>query len=86
VADGRLRPIVGRAHAFLQFNPNKALFAEQMFAKQAQRLYGVLDTYWGKVDFATGDYSRAAIAIFPWAARHQWQCVNLISFPNVLRW
>ena len=26
------------------------------------------------------------MAIFPWAARHEWHTVNLADFPNVKRW
>ena len=28
----------------------------------------------------------ADIATFPWAARHEWQGVDLAEFPNVKRW
>jgi GSH-dependent disulfide-bond oxidoreductase len=83
---GGFGPMLGRAHAFLHFNPGKAPFAEEMFAKEAQRLYGVLDAQLGKTEFVAGDYSIADIAIFPWAARHEWQQVNLNAFPHVLRW
>src|SRR4029453_16565387 len=36
-------PMLGRAHYFLKYNPGKAPFAEQWFAEEARRLYGVLD-------------------------------------------
>ena len=26
------------------------------------------------------------MAIYPWAARHEWHTVNLADFPNVKRW
>ncbi|MGA8516238.1 MAG: glutathione binding-like protein, partial [Burkholderiaceae bacterium] len=32
------------------------------------------------------DYSIADMAIFPWAARFEWQSVDLNSFPHVKRW
>jgi GSH-dependent disulfide-bond oxidoreductase len=83
---GGFGPMLGRAHAFLQFNPGKAPFAEDMFAKEAQRLYGVLDTQLGKTEFMAGEYSIADMATFPWAARHEWQRVDLNAFPHVLRW
>jgi GST-like protein len=83
---GGFGPMLGRAHAFLHFNPGKAPFAEDIFAKEAQRLYGVLNTQLGKTEFMAGDYSIADIATFPWAARHEWQRVDLHAFPNVLRW
>lgn len=83
---GGFGPMLGRAHAFLHFNPGKAPFAEDIFAKEAQRLYGVLNTQLGKTEFMAGEYSIADIATFPWAARHEWQRVDLHAFPNVLRW
>jgi GSH-dependent disulfide-bond oxidoreductase len=83
---GNFGPMLGRAHAFLHFNPGKAPFAEEFFAKEAQRLYGVLDRQLAQSEYMAGDYSIADIATFPWAARHQWQRVDLNSFPNVKRW
>jgi GST-like protein len=83
---GNFGPMLGRAHAFLHFNPGKAPFAEEFFAKEAQRLYGVLDRQLAKSEYMAGDYSIADIATFPWAARHQWQRVDLNDFPNVRRW
>ncbi len=83
---GGFGPMLGRAHAFLQFNPGKAPFAEEMFAKEAQRLYGVLNTQLGKTAYMAGDYSIADMATFPWAARHEWQRIDLNDYPHVKRW
>jgi GST-like protein len=83
---GNFGPMLGRAHFLLHYNPGKAPFAEEWFAREAKRLYGVLDTQLGKFPFAAGDYSIADMAIFPWAARHQWQRIDLNDYPNVKRW
>jgi len=83
---GNFGPMLGRAHQFLHYHPGKAPFAEDMFAKEAQRLYRVLDTQLGKTEFVAGEYSIADMAIFPWAARHEWQRVDLSAFPHVKRW
>lgn len=83
---GGFGPMLGRAHQFLHYHVGKAPFAEEMFEKEAQRLYGVLDIQLGKTEFMAGDYSIADMATFPWAARHQWQRVDLNNFPNVKRW
>jgi GST-like protein len=73
---GNFGPMLGRAHSFLHYNPGKAPFAEEWFAKEAKRLYGVLNSQLEKFEFMIGDYSIADIATFPWAARHQWQRID----------
>src|SRR3954468_3351549 len=40
---GGLGPMVGQAHHFLRANKGVAPYAEERYAKEAQRLYGVLD-------------------------------------------
>ena len=83
---GNFGPMLGRAHAYLHYNPGKAPFAEEWFAKEAVRLYGVLDRQLEKFEFMAGDYSIADIATFPWAARHEWQRIDLNDYPHVKRW
>lgn len=79
-------PYLGRAHYFLKYNPGKAPFAEDWFSAEAKRLYGVLDKLLAQQRFMCGDYSIADLATFPWAARHQWQRIDLNDYPNVKRW
>jgi len=83
---GGFGPMLGQAHYFLRNNRGLSEPAEQRFAKEAQRLYGVLDRQLDGRDYIAGDYSIADMAIFPWAARHEWHEVDLTQFPNVLRW
>jgi GST-like protein len=83
---GGFGPMLGQAHYFLRNNRGLSEPAEQRFAKEAQRLYGVLDRQLDGRDYVAGDYSIADMAIFPWAARHDWHEVDLTQFPNVLRW
>lgn len=83
---GGFGPMLGQAHVFLHFNKGLSAPAEERFGKEAQRLYGVLDRRLQTRDFVAGDYSIADMAIFPWAARHDWHRVDLRDFPDVLRW
>lgn len=83
---GGFGPMLGQAHFFLKYNPGIAPAAEDRFRQEAARLYGVLDRQLANAEYVAGDYSIADMAIFPWAARHDWHQVDLRQFPNVLRW
>ncbi|MDX5384874.1 MAG: glutathione S-transferase N-terminal domain-containing protein [Rhodobacterales bacterium] len=83
---GGFGPMLGQAHVFLKFNRGLSQPAEERFAKEAKRLYGVLDRQLADHEYVAGGYSIADMAIFPWAARHDWHEIDLTAFPNVLRW
>jgi len=83
---GGLGPMLGQAHHFLRFNKGKAPYAEERFAKEAHRLYGVLDRRLAEREFVANDYSIADIAIWPWVSRFEWQTIDLEQYPNVKRW
>jgi GST-like protein len=83
---GGLGPMLGQAHHFLHFNKGAAPYAEERFAKEAHRLYGVLDRRLGEREFVAGAYSIADIAIWPWVSRFAWQTVDLKQYPSVKRW
>ena len=36
-------PFLGQVHHFVKFNPGKSAYAEERYAKEARRLWGVLD-------------------------------------------
>ncbi|MBI1385776.1 MAG: glutathione S-transferase [Rhizobiales bacterium] len=83
---GGFGPMLGQAHHFLHFNPGSSAYAEERFSKETRRLYGVLDRQLARSEFIAGDYSIADIAAWPWAARFEWQRIDLAEFPNVRRW
>ncbi|TVQ38536.1 MAG: glutathione S-transferase [Geminicoccaceae bacterium] len=83
---GGLGPMLGQVHHFLHFNPGKAPYAEDRYAKEAQRLYGVMDRRLAERPYLAGDYSIADMACWPWVSRFEWQRVDLTAFPNVKRW
>ena len=84
---GGFGPMLGQAHHFVHFNPDKSAYARERYAAEAQRLYGVLDHRLRDHAYvAGGDYNIADIAIWPWVARFEWQAVSLHDFPHVLRW
>ena len=84
---GGFGPMLGQAHHFVHFNPDKSEYARERYALEAQRLYGVLDRRLEHHVYVAGaNYSIADMAIWPWVARYAWQAVSLHDFPNVLRW
>jgi len=83
---GGVGPIFGQVHHFLRAAKEKVPYAIERFTKENRRLYGVLDRRLGEVPFLAGGYSIADIATFPWVLRHEWQQVDLATYPNVKRW
>ena len=83
---GGFGPMLGQAHHFRRFAPDPVPYAIERYTNETRRLYGVLDKRLGEAAFLAGDYSIADIATFPWAARHEWQGIELAEFPNVKRW
>jgi GST-like protein len=83
---GGFGPMLGQVHHFVKYNAGKAPYAEERFAKEGHRLYGVLDRRLAISEYVAGDYTIADMAIWPWASRFEWQGVNLAEYPNVLRW
>jgi GST-like protein len=79
-------PMLGQAHHFRRFAPERVEYAVQRYEQEAVRLYGVLDRRLGEAEYLAGDYSIADIASYPWIARHDWQGIDLADYPNVSRW
>lgn len=84
---GSIGPMLGQAHHFRRFAPERIPYATERYTKEAGRLYGVLDKRLADHEWlAGGQYSIADIATYPWLARHEWQGIDLAAFPNVRRW
>lgn len=83
---GGLGPMAGQSHHFLHFNPGKAAYAEERYAAEVQRLYGVLNTQLQGRDYICGEYTIADMACWPWVSRYEWQQIDLTKYPNVRAW
>jgi GST-like protein len=83
---GGFGPMLGQVHHFLHFNPGQSTYAEERFGEEAKRLYGVLEQQLVGREYVAGEYSIADMAIWPWAARWEWQNIDLNTLPNVRRW
>jgi GST-like protein len=83
---GNYGPMLGQAHHFRRFAPEKLPYAIERYSKEAIRLYEVLDRRLSETPYLTEEYTIADIATYPWAARHPWQGIALEDYPNVKRW
>ncbi|MEM7775731.1 MAG: glutathione S-transferase N-terminal domain-containing protein [Pseudomonadota bacterium] len=87
---GGLGPMLGQVHHFVKYNKGKSAYAEERYAKEGHRLYGVLNKRLDGRDFIAGDgrgeYSITDMACWPWVSRFEWQEVNLNDYPNVKDW
>lgn len=84
---GGAGPMMGQAHHFRRFAPEKIPYAIDRYTNETRRLYGVADKQLSEHEWLAADeYSIADIATFPWIARHEWQGMELEDFPNLKRW
>jgi len=88
---GGVGPMLGQAHHFRLYAPEKIAYAIDRYTNEAKRLYGVIDKQLSKHSFIAGpDYSIADIASFPWIRNligfyEARELVGFDSFPNVAR-
>lgn len=84
---GGIGPMLGQAHHFRIYAPEKIGYAIERYTNEAKRLYGVLDRQLAKTAYLAGDtYTIADIASFPWTRSYQNQGITLEDFPHVQRW
>lgn len=83
---GNFGPGLGQLHHFRKFAKTRVPYAIERFDGIADQLYRVLDKRLAANEFVAGDYSIADMAIYPWAARFEWQEIDLAAYPNVKRW
>jgi len=84
---GHVGPMLGQAHHFLQYAPEKIEYAVNRYRNEAKRLYGVLDRQLKSSEWlACGEYTIADMATMPWLRFPERQGVDIEAFPNVKRW
>ncbi len=81
-------PMLGQAHHFRRYAPQRIDYAIERYTGEAQRLYGVLERRLAATGAYLGGsrYSIADIATWPWVRSHEVQGVDLAEFPQVARW
>jgi GST-like protein len=83
---GGLGPMLGQAHHFRQYAPERIPYAIDRYTNEANRLYGVLDRRLADREFIAGAYSIADMACWPWIVPHTRQGQSFDEFKNVGRW
>jgi len=84
---GHIGPMLGQAHHFLQYAPEKIEYAMKRYSNEASRLYGVVDKRLQESEWvACNEYSIADMAIFPWLRAPERQGVSIEHFPTLKRW
>ncbi|RTL46551.1 MAG: glutathione S-transferase family protein [Burkholderiales bacterium] len=84
---GSLGPMLGQAHHFRIYAPEKLPYAIDRYTQEAQRLYGVLNKRLAHSTYVGGTaYSIADIAVFPWLRSWKNQGVELADHPHLKGW
>ncbi|MCE2518072.1 MAG: glutathione S-transferase N-terminal domain-containing protein [Alphaproteobacteria bacterium] len=84
---GGFGPMLGQAHHFNFYAPEKIQYGMDRYSTEARRLYGVLDRRLAETPWVAGDdYTIADLAIFPWSRTYERQGVDINDFPHVQAW
>ena len=83
---GGFGPMLGQAHHFNAYAPERIRYAMDRYTNEAGRLYHVLDRRLAEHNYVAGDYSIADMAIFPWCRLYGRQGLRIEDFPSVKRW
>jgi GSH-dependent disulfide-bond oxidoreductase len=84
---GGVGPMLGQAHHFRNYAPEKLPYAIDRYTNEAKRLYGVVDKRLSQARYLGGsEYSIADIATYPWMRMPQAQGVETADLPHYTRW
>ena len=84
---GGVGPMLGQAHHFRMYAPEKLPYAIDRYSNEAKRLYSVIDKRLSHSRFLGGkEYSIADIATFPWLRSWQNQGITLSDYPHLEKW
>ncbi|MFZ5551039.1 MAG: glutathione binding-like protein [Pseudomonadota bacterium] len=84
---GSVGPMLGQAHHFRVYAPEKIPYAVDRYTNEARRLYAVMNGRLAQSRYIGGkDYSIADIAIFPWLRSWKNQGIDWNDFPHLKGW
>ena len=82
-------PMAGQATHFLRYAPEQGIevpYAQDRYAREIQRIYGVLDERLTGRDYLADEFSIADIACFPWVRVAKGHHVDITRYPAVAAW
>ena len=84
---GGVGPMLGQAHHFRIYAPEKIDYAVNRYTNEAKRLYGVMNKRLAQSKYIAGpDYTIADIAIFPWLRSWKNQGIAWDDYPHLKGW
>jgi GST-like protein len=84
---GSVGPMLGQAHHFRLYAPEKIPYAIDRYSNEAKRLYSVIDRRLARSPYLGGkEYSIADIATFPWLRSWENQGITLSDYPHLEQW
>ena len=84
---GGVGPMLGQAHHFRIYAPEKIEYAVNRYTNEAKRLYSVMNRQLTRHRYIAGNnYSVADIAIFPWLRSWQNQGIDWTDYPQLKVW
>jgi GSH-dependent disulfide-bond oxidoreductase len=83
---GGIGPMQGQAVVFERYFPEDVPQARARYKNETRRLYEVLDSRLGQVEFLAGEYSVADIATWAWVHTYRWPRIPVDGLENLRRW
>ena len=84
---GSVGPMLGQAHHFRMYAPEKLPYAIDRYTNEAKRIYGVIDKRLERSEWlGCAEYSIADIATWPWLRSWKNQGIELGDYPRLKAW
>jgi GST-like protein len=84
---GGVGPMLGQAHHFRLYAPQKIPYAIDRYTNEARRLYAVMNRRLGASRYLGGpEYTIADIAVFPWLRSWKNQGIDWADYPHLKGW
>ena len=83
---GGIGPMMGQAHVFFRYFPEKLQPAIDRYKNEGRRLFEVLNTHLAKQDWLAKDYSIADIANWCWVRTYKWSGISIEGLDHLQRW